>query len=59
MVPGPWRSYAATVRDASYTVTDADIARLIAAGHTEDEIFEVTAAAAVGAALRTHDTGRH
>lgn len=54
----PWQSYAATVRDESYRVTDADIARLIAAGHSEDEIFEVTGAAAVGAALRSFDAGR-
>jgi alkylhydroperoxidase family enzyme len=59
MVPEPWRSYAETVRDASYQVTGTDIARLTAAGHTEDEIFEVTVAAAVGAALRAYDAGRH
>ena len=56
-VPEPWRAYAETVRDASYAVTDADIARLTAAGHTEDEIFEVTVAAAVGAALRAYEAG--
>lgn len=55
----PWRSYAATVRDASYRITDADITRLRTAGHTEDEIFEITVAAAVGAALRGFDAGRH
>jgi DNA-binding response OmpR family regulator len=38
------------VRDASYRITDADIARLLAE-HSEDEVFEVTVAAAVGAAL--------
>lgn len=59
MVPEPWRSYAETVRDASYKVTDADIVRLTAAGHTEDQIFEVTVAAALGAALRTFNAGRH
>jgi AhpD family alkylhydroperoxidase len=58
-VPELWRSYAETVRDASYKVTDADIVRLTAAGHTEDQIFEVTVAAALGAALRTFDAGRH
>lgn len=57
-LPEPWRSYAATVRDASYRITDADIARLSAAGHTEDEVFEITVAAAVGAALRCFDSGR-
>lgn len=55
----PWRSYTATVRDASYRITDADIDGLTATGHTEDEIFEITVAAAVGAALRSYDTGRN
>jgi hypothetical protein len=40
-------------------VTDADITRLTTTGNTEDQIFEVTVAAAVGAALRTYDAGRH
>ena len=53
----PWPSYTALVRDASHRITDADIARLTAAGHTEDEIFEMTVAAAVGAALRSFDAG--
>jgi AhpD family alkylhydroperoxidase len=55
----PWQSYTATVRDASYQVTDADIDRLAAADASEDEIFEVTVAAAVGAALRGFDAGLH
>jgi AhpD family alkylhydroperoxidase len=58
-VPEPWRSYTETVRDASYQVTDADITRLTTTGNTEDQIFEATVAAAVGAALRTYDAGRH
>ena len=57
-LPEPWQSYAATVRDASYTITDTDIDRLLAAGPTEDQIFEVTVAAAVGAALESFDAGR-
>ncbi|WP_284741335.1 hypothetical protein [Amycolatopsis sp. RTGN1] len=54
----PWRDYAASVRDASQRITDDDVRRLLAAGCTEDEIFEVTVAAAVGAALRSFDAGR-
>lgn len=54
----PWRAYTALVRDASYKITDDDARRLTAAGHSEDEIFEMTAAAAVGAALTTYDAGR-
>jgi uncharacterized peroxidase-related enzyme len=57
LLPEPWKSYAATVREASYQVTDADVDRLEAAGHSEDEIFEITVAAAVGAALRSLDAG--
>ena len=58
-LPEPWQSYATTVRDASYRVTDTDVARLTAAGYSEDQIFEVTVAAAVGAALRSFDAGRN
>jgi uncharacterized peroxidase-related enzyme len=56
-LPEPWKSYAAMVRAASYQVTDADVDRLKAAGHSEDEIFEITVAAAVGIALRSLDAG--
>jgi AhpD family alkylhydroperoxidase len=57
-LPQPWQSYATAVRDASYEITATDIDRLTAAGHTEEEIFEVTVAAAVGAATRGFDAGR-
>jgi hypothetical protein len=57
-LPEPLQSYTAMVRDASYTVTDSDIGRLIAAENTEGQVFEVTVAAAVGAALRSFDSGR-
>jgi AhpD family alkylhydroperoxidase len=56
--PGPWEPYVTAVRDASHEITDGDVGRLIAAGHTEDQIFEVTVAAAAGAALRDFDAGR-
>jgi hypothetical protein len=56
-LPEPWQSYARTVRDASYKITDTDIDRL-AAGYTEEEIFEVTVAAAVGAAVHGFDAGQ-
>lgn len=51
----PWQSYTALVRDASYRITD--LSRLTDAGHSEDEIFELTVAAAVGAALRGFEAG--
>jgi alkylhydroperoxidase family enzyme len=53
----PLGSYAAKVRDESYRVTDADVDALRAAGISEDEIFEVTVAAALGAACRRLDAG--
>ena len=39
------------VRHASYRVTDEEVAALKAAGMSEDEIYELTVAAAVGIAL--------
>lgn len=53
----PIGSYAAKVRDESYRVTDADVEALRAAGVSEDEIFEVTVAAALGAACHRLDAG--
>ena len=44
--------YLAKVRDCAYTVTDADVQALRAAGVSEDEIFEQTVAAAVSEGLR-------
>jgi alkylhydroperoxidase family enzyme len=57
-LPTPWGPYVTLVRDASYRITDADVAALTAAGLGEDEIFEITVAAAVGAALAEFDAGR-
>jgi hypothetical protein len=56
-LPMPWAPYAEKVRDSSYRITDGDVAALKAAGHTEEEIFEVTVAAATGAALHRLDAG--
>ena len=53
----PLGSYAATVRDRSYRITDTDLAGLTAAGLSDDDIFEITIAAAVGAALQRLDAG--
>jgi alkylhydroperoxidase family enzyme len=44
-------SFVAKVRRHAYRVTDAEIVALRASGLTEDAIFELTAAAALGAAL--------
>ena len=56
-VPDALRAYADKVALHAYKVTDADIEGLLRAGYSEDEIFEVTAAAALGAALSRLDRG--
>lgn len=56
-LPEPLRSYVAKVRDESYRISDRDIDTLKAAGHSEDEVFELTIAAALGAALCGFDAG--
>jgi hypothetical protein len=56
-LPDPWAGYVAKVRDASYRITDDDVAALKASGCTEEEIFEVTVAAATGAALHRLELG--
>jgi hypothetical protein len=53
----PWSTYTAKIRNEAWTVTDADIEALKAAGHSEDEIFEMTVAAAVGASMHALDAG--
>jgi alkylhydroperoxidase family enzyme len=53
----PVASYAAKVTDQSYRISDADFGALKAAGLTEDQIFEITVASALGAALRRLDAG--
>jgi len=53
--PAGMEAYLAKVRDRAYTVTDADVERLEAAGFSEDEIFEQTVAAAIREGLRRLD----
>jgi hypothetical protein len=53
----PVGPYVELVRDRSYRITDADLATLTAAGRSDDEIFEITVAAALGAALNRLDAG--
>jgi alkylhydroperoxidase family enzyme len=48
-------AYLAKVRERAYTVTDADVESLKAAGISEDEIFEQTVAAAIAQGLRRLD----
>ncbi|HYX82370.1 MAG TPA: hypothetical protein VE714_08255 [Gemmatimonadales bacterium] len=43
--------YVDTVARHAYKVTDADVTALQQDGHSDDDIFEITVAAAVGAAM--------
>jgi alkylhydroperoxidase family enzyme len=50
-LPAPLAQYVDKVARHAYKVTDADIAALQEAGHSDDALFELTVAAAVGAAM--------
>jgi alkylhydroperoxidase family enzyme len=49
-IPSALTGYVEKVRRHAYKVTDEDVERLLAAGYSEDQIFELTVAAAYGAA---------
>jgi hypothetical protein len=53
----PYAGYVAKIRDSSYRVTTSDFTAMADAGLTEDAIFEVTLAAALGAAHRRLTAG--
>jgi alkylhydroperoxidase family enzyme len=55
--PPEFAAYLEKVRLHAYKVTDADVQRLKDAGFSEDEIFEQTVSAAVGAGLARLDAG--
>ena len=54
-VPDGFRPYLDQVRRGAYRITDEDVAALLRAGHSEDEVFELTVAAAVAAGLERRD----
>jgi hypothetical protein len=56
-VPEVVRTYVDKVANHAYKVTDQDVAALQAAGLSDDGIFEVTVAAAVGAAMHRLQRG--
>lgn len=55
--PPDLAKYVEKVHQHAYKVTDEDIAALKQAGKSEDEIFEITVAAAVGAAMKRWRAG--
>ncbi len=48
-VPPELEAFVDTVARCAYRITDAHVAGLLAAGYSEDEVFEITLAAALGA----------
>lgn len=50
-VPETLAPYAEKVARYAYRVTDDEVQALLAAGYSEDQIFEATVSAALGAAL--------
>ena len=51
------RAYVDKVAKHAYRITDEDVEALQRAGHSEDVIFEITAAAALGAAILRLERG--
>ncbi len=56
-LPATLARYVDTVARHAYKVTDADVAALQSAGNSDDALFEITVAAAVGAALHRLERG--
>jgi len=53
----PFEDYVDTIHRHAYRVTDRMVAGLEEAGASEDEVFEISVAAAYGAARRRLDAG--
>jgi hypothetical protein len=56
-IPVNLREYVEKVTRHAYKVTDEDIGGLLRAGYSEDAIFEITGAAALGAAVLRLEKG--
>jgi hypothetical protein len=56
-LPAPFGRYATRVQSDSQRITDGDIQALLAGGSSEDAVFEITVAAALGAALARLEAG--
>ena len=56
-VPAELEAWVDTVRERAYDATNADVDALRRAGYSEDAIFEVTVAAALGAGLARFEAG--
>ena len=56
-LPAELAAYVDTVAQHAYRVTDEHVGRLQQAGHSDDALFEMTVAAALGAALGRLERG--
>lgn len=56
-LPALLATYVDKVAHRAYTVTDADLVALRAAGHTDDEVFDLTVSAAMGAGMKRFRAG--
>jgi hypothetical protein len=56
-LPKELRAYVDKVARHAYRITDEDVEGLKRTGHSEDAIFEITAAAALGAAIMRLERG--
>jgi alkylhydroperoxidase family enzyme len=56
-LPAPLAGYIDKVRRHAYRVTDEDVAALRAAGYSEEAIYDLTVAAAAGAARERFEAG--
>ena len=56
-LPPPLRQYVAKVRGESYRITDEDVRTLLSAGYSQEAVFEITVATALGAAMRRLEAG--
>lgn len=57
-LPGELRPFVDKLHDEAYKVTDRDLAALVDAGYSEDQLFELTVSGAVGAGLARIDAVR-
>lgn len=56
-IPSEWEPYLKKVTLYAYKTMDEDVDRLKGTGHSEDEIFELTLCAALGAGLARLECG--
>lgn len=56
-LPEPLRTLVDKVARRSFAVTDGDVASALAAGYTEDQLFELVICAAVGESSRLYQAG--